>query len=333
MRFGSVMPEASVSGVNNLLMSVPKIFEADLQVYIYHCQFISIDLTVIFECVYTVRILNCGLSGFRPVSVMISIIGIPLDYNSSHERGPAEAPDKIRAALTSGSMNMCAENLFDLADESQIEDLGNIEIGSPQDGFSSIEGFTGAVLAKGHSPLTLGGDHSITYPVLKAVNAHYEPPTIVHFDAHPDLYDNFDDNPHSHASPFARIMENGLASRLVQIGLRTINTHQQEQIFRFGVDVIEARHFSLEAFKSLGVKGPVYISVDLDGLDPAYAPGVSHFEPGGLSTRDVLSVIQAIEGPVIGADIVEYNPRKDLNDMTAYVAAKILKELAAAIGA
>ena len=77
------------------------------------------------------------------------------------------------------------------------------------------------------------------------------------------------------------------------------------------------------------IEGPVYVSVDLDGLDPAFAPGVSHFEPGGLSTRDVLSVIQSLKGPVIGADIVEYNPRKDINGMTAYVAAKILKDLAA----
>lgn len=260
---------------------------------------------------------------------MISIIGIPLDYNSSHERGPADAPGEIRKALASGSMNNCAENLFDVSDKGAVRDLGNIDIGGPETGFSNIEKFVGDVIAGGDQPLVIGGDHSITYPVLKALNTHHEPPTIIHFDAHPDLYDNFEDNPHSHASPFARIMENNLASRLVQIGIRTINDHQQQQIYRFGVDVIEARHFSLEAFKGLKISGPVYISVDLDGLDPAFAPGVSHFEPGGLSTRDILSVIQSIKAPVIGADIVEYNPRKDLNSMTAYVAAKILKELAA----
>ncbi len=263
---------------------------------------------------------------------MISIIGIPLDYNSSHERGPAEAPDKIRAALSSGSMNTCAENMFDVADKAKVEDLGNIEIDGEADGFASIQGYLDGVLAKGHKPLLLGGDHSVTYPILKALCEHHAPPTIVHFDAHPDLYDDFEGNPHSHASPFARIMEKGLANRLIQIGIRTINPHQRDQIARFGVEVIEAKDFSLDAFKALNVQGPVYISLDLDGLDPAFAPGVSHFEPGGLSTRDVLSVIQSIQGPVIGADIVEYNPRKDVNDMTAYVAAKILKELAAVMG-
>ena len=263
---------------------------------------------------------------------MISIIGIPLDYNSSHERGPAEAPDKIREALRSGSMNTCAENLFDVSDPKLVEDLGNIEIGNPEDGFSNIKGFLDGVLASKHKPLLLGGDHSITFPILKSINKYHAPPTIVHFDAHPDLYDDFEGNPHSHASPFARIMEKGLASRLVQIGLRTINAHQKDQIERFGVEVIEARHFSLEDFKELNVEGPIYISVDLDGLDPAFAPGVSHFEPGGLSTRDVISVIQSINSPVIGADIVEYNPRKDVGGITAYVAAKILKELAAAMG-
>jgi len=263
---------------------------------------------------------------------MISIIGIPLDYNSSHERGPAKAPDRIRAALASGSMNTCSENMFDVSDKSLVEDLGNIDIENEADGFSKIEGFLDGVLAKGHKPLLLGGDHSVTYPILKAINKHHAPPTIVHFDAHPDLYDDFEGNPHSHASPFARIMEKGLASRLIQIGIRTINPHQKTQFERFGVEVIEAKDFSLEAFNALKVAGPVYISLDLDGLDPAYAPGVSHLEPGGLSNRDVLSVIQAIEGPVIGADIVEYNPRKDVNEMTAYVAAKILKELAAVMG-
>ena len=263
---------------------------------------------------------------------MISIIGIPLDYNSSHERGPADAPDKIRSALQSGSMNSCAENMFDIEDPSLVEDLGNIDIGGAKDGFTQIEGFLDSVLKKGHRPLLLGGDHSVTYPVLKAINRYHTPPTIVHFDAHPDLYDDFEGNPHSHASPFARIMENGLASRLIQIGIRTINPHQKDQISRFGVDVIEARDFSLQAFTDLNVEGPVYISVDMDGLDPAFAPGVSHFEPGGLTTREVLSIIQSLNGPVIGADIVEYNPRKDVNEMTAYVAAKILKELAAVMG-
>jgi len=262
---------------------------------------------------------------------MISIIGIPLDYNSSHERGAAEAPDKIRGALQSGSMNTFAEDLFDASDPKLVEDLGNISCEDPQSGFTMIESFLSEVLSRGRKVLALGGDHSVTYPILKAVNQHHAPPTIVHFDAHPDLYDDFEGNPHSHASPFARIMEAGLAKRLIQIGIRTINPHQKTQIERFGVDVIEARHFSSDGFKALKIEGPVYVSIDIDALDPAFAPGVSHHEPGGLTTRNIIDVVQSLSGQVISGDIVEYNPRKDISDMTAYVAAKFLKELCSAM--
>jgi len=124
-------------------------------------------------------------------------------------------------------------------------------------------------------------------------------------------------------------MENNLVKRLVQIGIRTITPHQQEQIDRFGVDVIEMQAWSQAAFEQLKVTGDVYISFDLDGLDPSCAPGVSHHEPGGLMTRDVLQLIQGLEVNLVGADIVEYNPKQDFkNHMTGFVAAKLLKEIA-----
>jgi len=228
-------------------------------------------------------------------------------------------------------MNGYSESLFDVLDPEAVEDLGDIDCEDSDTGFASITSAAADVLSKGRKFLALGGDHSVSYPLLKAINEHHKPPTIVHFDAHPDLYDNFEDNPHSHASPFARIMENGLASRLIQIGIRTINPHQKSQIERFGVQVIEARHFSLAAFETLNVTGPVYVSIDIDALDPAFAPGVSHHEPGGLTTRNIIDVVQSLSGQVISGDIVEYNPRKASHDMTAYVAVKLLKELAASI--
>ena len=102
--------------------------------------------------------------------------------------------------------------------------------------------------------------------------------------AHPDLYEEFEGNRLSHACPFARIMEAGLAKRLVQVGIRTLNRHQREQAEKFGVDMIEMR--SLGAFDKLKADGPVYITFDTDVLDPAFAPGVSHREPGGISVRE-----------------------------------------------
>jgi arginase len=149
----------------------------------------------------------------------------------------------------------------------------------------------------------------------------------VHFDAHPDLYDEFEGDRLSHASPFARIMEEKLAARLVQVGIRTLNAPQRAQIARFGVELVEMKDFRPDLL--IRAAGPVYVSVDLDGLDPAYAPGVSHPEPGGLSTRDVLGVLQRLEGQLIGADVVELNPQRDPDGTTARVAAKITKELVA----
>lgn len=126
---------------------------------------------------------------------------------------------------------------------------------------------------------------------------------------------------------FARIMEEELAKRLVQVGIRTLNQHQKEQAEKYSVEVHQMKDFDSRQFKPK-FDGPVYITFDIDGLDPAFAPGVSHHEPGGLSVREALNIIQDIDVPVIGADIVEYNPSRDINDMTAMVAAKLLKEIA-----
>ena len=169
----------------------------------------------------------------------------------------------------------------------------------------------------------------MTHPVVQAVHAAHGPLTILHFDAHPDLYDLFDGNPRSHASPFARIMEAGLARRLIQVGIRTLNNHCRAQAQRFGVEVVPMADFTPTSVPIL--EGPVYISIDLDGIDPSEAPGVSHPEPGGLSVREVLAVLRRQTAPIVGADVVELNPRFDTNERTAIVAAKLVRELAALI--
>jgi arginase family enzyme len=124
-------------------------------------------------------------------------------------------------------------------------------------------------------------------------------------------------------------MEERLARRLVQIGIRTIGAHQFEQAKKFGVEVVTMRNIARVA--ELKFEGPLYISFDVDVLDPAFAPGVSHYEPGGMSVRDVLNVIQGLRMPVVGADIVEYNPIRDHQNQTAMVCSKILKEISAAM--
>jgi arginase len=256
----------------------------------------------------------------------LSLLGIPNDDNSSALKGAAAAPDLIRAELYSDSYSSWTETGIDLGVPGRLVDHGNLRFDGTTDAWDVIEHGVGQVLASG-SPLTcLGGDHAITHPIMRAVRRRHPRLTIVHIDAHADIYDAYQGNPRSHASPFARILEEGLADRLIQIGLRTVNDHHREQFRRFGVEVIEARHFD-ERLR-LALSTPVYLSVDMDGLDPAFAPGVSHREPGGLSTRQVIGLIQSITQPIVAADVVEYNPRCDIANMTATVAAKLVKEIA-----
>jgi arginase len=257
-----------------------------------------------------------------------TLVGLPWDGSSSHLRGPAEAPPLIRAALRSPSANLWSESLVDLGESSRWDDAGDLAIdaqGSATTARDRIREGVAAVLAAGGRPLSLGGDHSVTFPVVEAVAARHAGLTILHVDAHADLYDDFDGDRLSHACPFARIMEAGLAQRLVQVGIRTLTGHQRAQADRFGVEVIDMRAFA--AGVRPHVQGPLYVSVDLDALDPAHAPGVSHWEPGGLTTRELLTMLQTVDAPIVGADVVEYNPRRDPEGFTAMVAAKVVKEL------
>jgi agmatinase len=257
---------------------------------------------------------------------MPRLIGLPYDASSSFLQGPAAAPPLIREAVWSSAGNSWTETLRDLSGTNGLTTGGDLELPASPDARQLIEAGIGAVLAAGERPIALGGDHSVTYPAVRAVAAVHAPLTILHIDAHSDLYDEFEGDRFSHACPFARIMEERLARRLVQVGIRTLSRHQREQADRFGVEVIDMRAW--ESGVRPAVDGLVYLSVDLDGIDPAFAPGVSHREPGGLSVRDVIGMIQSIAGTLVAADVVEYNPRQDLGGVTAAVAAKIVKEIA-----
>src|SRR5437870_7922947 len=133
----------------------------------------------------------------------------------------------------------------------------------------------------------------------------------------------------SYASPFARITEQGHARHLAQFGIRTLNRHCRAQAERFGVQIIEMRDFAPDRVPI--PEAPLYISIDLDGFDPAFAPGVAHHEPGGPSVREFLQVLKRVPGGIVGADIVELNPARDLNGITATLAAKLVKELASLV--
>ncbi|HEX2250594.1 MAG TPA: agmatinase [Gemmatimonadales bacterium] len=250
------------------------------------------------------------------------LIGLPYDASSSHLQGAAEAPRLIRAALASSHWNTWSEQGIDIAG---LSDAGDLALSHGDEARDQTERGIQHLLATAR-PIAIGGDHSVTYPIVRAVSRAQPALTILHIDAHPDLYDTFEGDRFSHACPFARIMEERLARRLVQVGIRTMNDHQRSQAERFGVEVLEMKHWN--DGRRPRIDGPVYISLDLDGLDPAFAPGVSHREPGGLSVREVLSLIQSAGEVLVGADVVEYNPRQDYGGVTATVAAKLVKEIA-----
>lgn len=257
----------------------------------------------------------------------ISLLGIPYDANSSFLRGAALGPARIRLMEKEGSANIFSESGIPIESGITYREEGDLcfEDTHPEKAFQAIHQAADRLLSQGRRVLSLGGDHSVSFPLIDAYTDHYPGLQVLHLDAHGDLYHNFDNNPYSHASPFARILEKGQVRSLTQVGIRTLSTHQREQISRFGVKVIEMKDFTMDFIADL--KPPLYVSLDLDVLDPAFAPGVSHHEPGGMDTRTLINIIQRIPVPVVGADMVEYNPVRDWQDRTAMTGYKLMKEL------
>ena len=260
------------------------------------------------------------------------VIGLPFDGASSFLRGPAKAPSAVRRVLHAGSANWFTELGTEVRPASADApdgwiDLGDVTLSDKAPAaFEQIVAAVTEATAEGARLLSIGGDHFVTWPIVEALSKQHRDLTIVHIDAHPDLYDELDGDRFSHACPFARIMEAGLAKRLVQYGIRTATTHQREQVDRFGVEMFDVNRWDGSVAT---VDGPVYLTIDVDGLDPAFAPGVSHHEPGGLTMRQVLDIVHNLADgnvEVVGADIVEINPERDIHDMTAMVGAKLVRE-------
>ena len=256
----------------------------------------------------------------------VCLLGIPWDTHSSYMQGPALAPAEIRRAFDCDSANKWTESGINLGRAGIIHDSGDLELKGASDPMACIQSRVAELLDSNLPLLCLGGDHAVTYPVAKTVSRKYAPLNILHFDAHPDLYDELDNDRLSHACPFARIMETGRVARLVQVGIRCMTGHQKSQAEKFGVEVHEMKNW--QGPPALTFDGLLYISVDMDALDPAFAPGVSHWEPGGLSVREILQVLEQVQADrIVGADLVEFNPRQDPSGRTAMVAAKLMKEM------
>ncbi|HXV63809.1 MAG TPA: arginase family protein [Vicinamibacteria bacterium] len=256
-------------------------------------------------------------------------LGIADDTQSSFLRGAAAAPDAIRRAYDGRCFNATTESGIDLS--ARVVDDGNLRPGDSWPASArEYERRVKEILQSGDTPFIAGGDHAVSVPALRAFEELGRPIHVVQIDAHPDLYREFEGNPDSHACVAARLLEMEHIATVTQVGIRTMNPEQREQQEAFSERLIvhEARRLegTLPRLDHIPAGAAVYLTVDMDGFDPAYAPGVSHPVPGGLSSRQVLDLIQSGHWTLVGMDVVEVNPSRDVHQRTAILAARLLHE-------
>jgi guanidinobutyrase len=270
----------------------------------------------------------------------VGFIGVPLDIGTSNRPGARLAPRQIRDE----SRMLRPYNMATRAapfDSLKIADLGDVAINTfnLEKSVAIIESYYDRVLEAGTIPLTMGGDHTIALPILRAMRRKHGPVGLVHVDAHADVNDTMFGERIAHGTPFRRAVEEGLldCQRVVQIGLRGTGyaaddfDWPRQQGFRV-VPAEECWHRSLaplmEEVRQKVAGGPVYISFDIDGLDPAYAPGTGTVEIAGLTVPQALEVIRGLKGlPIVGGDLVEVSPPYDPTGNTALLGANLLYEM------
>ncbi|AZT85575.1 agmatinase [Marinobacter sp. NP-4(2019)] len=269
-----------------------------------------------------------------------AFIGVPFDIGTSNRPGARLAPREIRdesRMLRPFNVSTGADPFNSLT----VADIGDVPINTfnLQKSIDIIEAFYDDVLGCGVVPLTMGGDHTIALPILRALRKKHGPIGVIHIDAHADINDHMFGESIAHGTPFRRAVEEGLldGNRVVQIGLRgtgySANEYDwsRDQGFRV-VTAEECWHKSLtplmeEVREKVG-GGPVYISFDIDGLDPAFAPGTGTAEVGGLTVMQGIEIIRGSRGlDIVGADLVEVSPPFDMSRNTSVVAANLLYEM------
>ena len=270
----------------------------------------------------------------------IALIGVPWDGGTTNRAGARHGPREIRnqSSLMRKVHHVSRLAPYDLA---QVADLGDCPVNpiDLMDSLARIERFYRTIHEAGTLPLSAGGDHLITLPIMRAI-ACDRPVGMVHFDAHSDTNDRyFGDNPYTHGTPFRRAVEEGLLDprRTVQIGIRGSIYGPGDMAFaeESGMRVIYMEEFTAqgpekvirEARRVVG-DGPTYISFDVDGLDPAFAPGTGTPEIGGMTTREAQEVVRGLQGlDLIGGDVVEVAPPFDPSGNTALVGATFMFEI------
>ena len=270
----------------------------------------------------------------------VGFVGVPFDVGTSNRAGARFGPRQIRT-------ESCLIRPYNMAtraapfDSLQVADMGDIAINTfnLQKSIAIIEQAYDEILAADCKPLTMGGDHTISLPILRSLHKKHGPVGIVHVDAHADINDHMFGEPIAHGTPFRRAIEEGLIepTRMVQIGLRASGYEADDFDWPRdqGVRVVQAEEcwykslapLMAEVRDQLGA-GPVYLTFDIDGLDPAYAPGTGTPEIGGLSVQQGLEIIRGCRGlDLVGGDLVEVAPAYDTSGNTALVAANLMFEM------
>jgi guanidinopropionase len=272
--------------------------------------------------------------------VEIGLVGVPFDGGTTNRPGPRHGPRQIREMSqmirrVNPAMKLCPYDLANTAD------LGDADVNPAdlKDSMKRIERFFQKLVSMGIKPLSAGGDHLVSYPILRAVGRD-GPVGMVHFDAHTDLFDSyFGGYKITHGTPFRRAIEDQVLDpkRTVQIGIRGSMYDYEDRDFAesTGVRIIEIEEFArlgvektMEIARSVVGDGPTYVSFDIDALDPAYAPGTGTPEVGGFTNREAVFMLRLLRGlNIVGADVVEVSPPFDPSGYTAYNAANVMWEL------
>jgi agmatinase len=270
----------------------------------------------------------------------VAVVGVPFDIGTSYRPGARFGPIGIR--LASRTLRNWHPDLGVAPfGAQQVVDAGDVACSTfvIDDAIATIEHAAADITADGGRLLTLGGDHTIAFPLLRTMHARHGPVALVHFDAHVDTYDTYMGAPYTHGTPFRRAAEEGLflSDRSMHVGIRGSKYGPEDlaedagfgfvvmgtwEIDRIGVDGF------VERIRDRVGDAPMYLSIDIDVLDPAFAPATGTPEAGGFTSRELLSILRGLEGlHLVGGDIVEVAPAYDHAEITSIAAANVAYEL------
>lgn len=287
------------------------------------------------------RLPHVGLDDSTLASVQIGLIGAPWDGGTTNRSGPRHGPRQLRDMSTMIRAQNGATGIrpFDLVNCADLGDVGP-NPASVEDSLERMTAFYDRVLAAGIVPMTAGGDHLCSLPILRSVAKAHGPVGMIHFDSHTDLFNSyFGGMQYTHGTPFRRAVEEGLLdpARVVQIGIRGTAYDSEDRDFAksVGIRVIAIEEYfdrgvadvMVEAKAIAGV-GPTYVSYDIDFVDPAFAPGTGTPEVGGPGSFEALLVARHLDGMnIVGADLVEVSPPFDQSGGTAFLGVSIMFEI------